>query len=104
MALRQIVPYGVSVPVDGRLKLERSLGMGVQEGQRTLHSKASLKPNNGEVIVGSSPRVPVVIKSVPVIQDVPKTSEEAIGLVVPETAGIVLRRISRVKKEPDKLM
>ena len=55
VALRWIVPYGVSVPIGGGLELERSAGTGVQEGPRTLHSKAFLKPKTGEVVVGSSP-------------------------------------------------
>ena len=70
------------------------MGTRVQEGHGTLHTKASLKPKTKEVVVGSSQKVPVVGKSSPVIQGVPKTSEEATGLVVPETASIVLRRSS----------
>ena len=104
VALRQIVPYGVSVPVDGGLKLDRSSG--------------------------SSPRVPMVSHSVPVSQDVPRVPKTPGGLVVPETtcamphvilqglpnrievselsiepdtAGTVPRRSSCVRKEPDRM-
>ena len=100
MVLRWIVPYGVSVPVNGRLKLERS------------------------------PRAPMVSQSVPVVQDNPRVPEVPEGLVVPETpctmphvilqgppdrievsepsiepdtAATVPRRSSHVRKEPDRL-
>ena len=131
VALRRIVPYGVSVPDEGRLKLERSSGTGMQKGPPgTLHPKASSKPNNGEVVGGSSPRVSLVGQEDPVVQDIPDISEDLRGLVVPETtcsmphvilqglpneievseqpiepesANVVLRRSSQVRKKPDRM-
>ena len=56
VSLRCIVPYGASVPKEDGLKLRREESLRVQEGPaRTLHPKASQKPNPGEVVVGSSP-------------------------------------------------
>ena len=134
VALRHIVPYGVSIPTGSGLELERLAGTGVQEGPRTLHSKASLNPKTGEVVVGSSPHDTMVSQSVPVVhigQEGPEASEEARGLVVPkttcarshvipqglpneievsqpsvepDTADVFLRRISRVRRKPDRLI
>ena len=37
VALRRIIPYGVSIPIGSGLELKREASTGVQEGQGTLH-------------------------------------------------------------------